>query len=246
MDIISPSAQALPAFLKQTGYKNLDSIQPCAWHPGHDEEQNVLQYLSSNPTMLEESNRLMASQRLSSPTWLDAYPVEFSASPSGIYFVDIGGGVGHMCTALKERIGDVPGRVILQDVPQMISSLSTGQCFEPMIHNFFMEQPIKGAKYYYLRNIMHGLNDASCQKVLTQTKAALAADSMLVDDIIMPKQGAHWRTVHLDLSMMAALGAMVRTKEEWEALVESVGLKITSIHTYDEVQGDSLLEIMLI
>jgi demethylsterigmatocystin 6-O-methyltransferase len=121
-----------------------------------------MQYLFSDATVLQEFNGWMQHQRLNSSTWMDVYPLVISSSPQQDFFVDIGGGLGHMCIALKERFLNISGRVILQDLPGTVDNLSPGQPFVPIAHDYFDEQPVKGAKYYYFRNIMHNLTDESC------------------------------------------------------------------------------------
>ncbi|PQE18007.1 O-methyltransferase protein [Rutstroemia sp. NJR-2017a BVV2] len=245
MNIVSPGAQALPVFLQRTGYRNPDSIHNCPWYPEHNKDLNVMQYLFSDAIVLQEFNGWMQHQRLNSSTWMDVYPLDVSASSKPDFFVDIGGGLGHMCVALKERFPNISGRVILQDLPGTIDNLSPGQPFAPIAHDYFDEQPVKGAKYYYFRNIMHNLTDESCQKVLAQTKAAMSFDSkILVDDIVVPTQGAHWRTVELDILMMNVLGAIERTEEQWHRLFFGVGLKIAKTYIYDDVQADAVMEVV--
>ena len=49
----------------------------------------------------------MAAQRKNMPTWLDVVPVteqlRVVTEADSVLFVDIGGGSGHQCAALKER-----------------------------------------------------------------------------------------------------------------------------------------------
>ena len=245
MDIVSPSAQALPAYLERTGYKNPDSINDCPWHPGYNKEMNVMKYLFSHPPVLEEFNTFMQHQRLDSNIWLDSYPIDLSTSPGSAFFVDIGGGKGHMCAELKQRYPDLPGRVVVQEIPETIKSIPPDQPFEAMVHDYYTEQSVQGAKYYYFRNIMHNLTDEDCQKVLSQTKSAMSPHSkILVDEIVVPIQGAHWRTVQMDLLMMSALGAIERTEKQWHTLFGKVGLRIANIYVYDAIQGDAVLEVI--
>ena len=245
MDVVSPSAQLLPTFLEQNEYRNPDSIDNCPWHPGYNKELNVMKYLFTHPQQHKEFNSFMTHQRLNSKNWLDAYTPDLSVPADRVLLVDIGGGVGHMCVALNQRYPNLLGRVILQDVPETINSLPGAQPFEAMVHDYYTEQPIKLAKYYYFRNIMHNLTDEDCQRVLMQTKTAMGPGSkILVDDIIVPIQGAHWRTVQLDMLMMSACGAIERTEEQWHALFGSVGMKAIGKYVYDAVQGDALLEVV--
>jgi demethylsterigmatocystin 6-O-methyltransferase len=67
---------------------------------------------------------------------------------------------------------------------------------------------------------------------------------ILVDDIVMPGKDAHWYAVGLDMLMMSLLGARERTEKQWNALFESVGLKISNKYVYDSVKGDAVLEVV--
>lgn len=121
----------------------------CAWHPEHNKNENVMQYIfgGSNPTILKEFNEFMKHQRLNSKTWIDVYPLDLSpVANENDFFVDIGGGVGHMCSAFLTACPQVPGRVILQDLPSTISSLQTSDKRYPFAlipHNYLTPQPIK-------------------------------------------------------------------------------------------------------
>ena len=92
---------------------------------------------------------------------------------------------------------------------------------------------------------MHNLSSKDCKRVLEQTKRARGSDSkILVDEIVLPARDAHWRAVQLDLFMMAALGAIERTEEQWHELLGSIGLKMDSKYVYDAVQGDTVFEVV--
>jgi O-methyltransferase domain len=81
------------------------------------------------------------------PTWLSVYPVEEetkSWSPERPVFVDVGGGLGHQCAALKGTYPELPGRVILQDLPHAIQVAMTTPGVEDTVHDFFQPQPVEG------------------------------------------------------------------------------------------------------
>lgn len=81
------------------------------------------------------------------PTWLDVYPVEEMArspGPEEPLFVDVGGGLGHQCIALRERFPHLKGRVILQDIPQTLTHAIHHDEVEIMVQDFFQPQAIKG------------------------------------------------------------------------------------------------------
>lgn len=59
--------------------------------------------------------------------------------------VDVGGGKGHVLILFQQRYDDLPGWLILQDLPSVVKQagqLSAG--LEAMGHDFFTDNPIKG------------------------------------------------------------------------------------------------------
>ena len=76
---------------------------------------------------------------------------------------------------------------------------------------------------------MHDYPDDKYIVILRQTMKAMDKESViLVDDMILPAQGAHWYATQLDLTMMACQGAMERTEKQWYSLMDSAGLEIKS------------------
>ena len=67
---------------------------------------------------------------------------------------------------------------------------------------------------------------------------------ILIDDMVLPDTGVHWQAAQLGLTMMAALGSVERTKEQWYVLMESAGLKILQIYTYTTLLQDSIIMVV--
>lgn len=93
----------------------------------------------------------MAGQREGRGCWLDAYPAEERLrkgmredDPEAVLLVDIAGGRGHDLRDLRDRRKDKVGRLVLQDLPEVIADVDDGQGIECMVHDFFKEQPVKG------------------------------------------------------------------------------------------------------
>ncbi|KAL9105649.1 MAG: hypothetical protein Q9187_008674, partial [Circinaria calcarea] len=113
---------------------------------------------------------------------------------------------------------------------------------EVMPYDFWTPQPIKGARAYYMRNIMHDYPDEKCIAILHNIMAAMDKDSViLIDDMILPNEKAPWRATQLDLLVMSALAAMERSEKQWYSLMEAAGLKIVKIWTYTEELRDSII-----
>ena len=89
---------------------------------------------------------------------------------------------------------------------------------------------------------MHDWPDDKCIIILNQIIKAMDKDSViLIDDMVLPNRGAHWRATQIDLAMMAGLAAMERTEKQWYSMLEAAGLKIKQIYTYTPELRDSVI-----
>ena len=89
---------------------------------------------------------------------------------------------------------------------------------------------------------MHDWPDDKCVAILKNLIPALGPDSrILVDDKVLPNRGVHRYVTAEDLSMMAALGARERTREQWETLIKSAGLRILTMYPYTKEKADAVL-----
>lgn len=89
----------------------------------------------------------MVAQRLGMPTWLDVYPYQHKAEnlkPEQPFFVDLGGGLGHQSIALREKLPDLPNRIILQDIPATLEHAINHPGVEIVVQDFFQTQVIAG------------------------------------------------------------------------------------------------------
>ena len=93
-----------------------------------------------------------------------------------------------------------------------------------------------------MRNVLHDYPDESCITILKNVIPAMDKDSrILIDEMVLPNSGVHWQATQLDLTLMAALGSMERTIEQWYELLEKAGLKILRIYTYTPLLHDSII-----
>lgn len=89
---------------------------------------------------------------------VDYYPVEerlvsgasHDDGQDGVFLVDVGGGTGHDVKGLREAFKDrIPGKLVLQDRPEIIEHAVVGSGDVKMAHDFLTEQPVKGASPQY-------------------------------------------------------------------------------------------------
>jgi demethylsterigmatocystin 6-O-methyltransferase len=59
-------------------------------------------------------------------------------------FVDVGGGFGHQCIAVKETFPELSGKIELQDLSQTLQHVPSIDGVKVVEHNFFEPQIAKG------------------------------------------------------------------------------------------------------
>ena len=99
---------------------------------------------------------------------------------------------------------------------------------EVMEHDFFTAQPIKGARAYFMHNVLHDWPDADCLVILRNLIEAMTPgySKILLLEMVMPEsvKGMQPRLAAMDLNMMSHYASLERTEAQWRALLEQVGL----------------------
>jgi demethylsterigmatocystin 6-O-methyltransferase len=102
-----------------------------------------------------------------------------------------------------------------------------------------------GAKFYYLRAILHDYPEDKCIQILKNIEKAMDKQSrILIDEIVLPDVGVQWQAAGMDLMMMASFGARERTKKMWEILIEGASMKIECVYVYDELLCGSVMVVV--
>ncbi|RYP70036.1 hypothetical protein DL771_005727 [Monosporascus sp. 5C6A] len=247
---------AAPQFLREIGYADVVDPSFCAWNIAHQTEEPTYKWLQSHPELGEIVADFMAVQRDGLPSFLDAFAFDQEltevTSDATPLFVDVGGGMGHQCIAFRQRYPTLPGRVILQDQGHVIERVESKPLpgfkesgIEAQIHDFFTPQPIKGARAYYLRNILHNYTDDACRQILEGIKLSMTQHSViLVDEMVLSESHAPARASQMDMCMFTCLAAKERSEREWQELLGKAGLRILKQCKYaDEFQEAVLVVI---
>ena len=122
--VTSRMMAALPAVLKKQGYRDPTDPLNTAFHAGHNTTLSPSEWITQNPTTAKIFFDYMQVQRADQWSWLDQpqAPLKYfklsesDAAKGRPMFVDVGGGAGHQCIALREKHPQLKGRVILQEV----------------------------------------------------------------------------------------------------------------------------------
>ncbi|KAL7755527.1 hypothetical protein ACKLNR_014625 [Fusarium oxysporum f. sp. zingiberi] len=248
-ETLGPQYQAMPGFFKKTGYKcptdELKTVFQDAWGTS----QHAFAWIKDHPKNLKFFQDYMALRREPEHTWLSVYPITEATKdwdPSKPVYVNMGGGVGHQCAQFKRLFPNVPGRVILQDLPYSMERALTTPGVENMAHNFFEPQPVVGAKFYYLRECLHNHPDHKVKQILKHIKNAMSSESvLLLDELVLPESGATSIATSLDMTMMVAFAAMERTESQWKKLISDAGLQFVKTYTYNSDGYERVMEVRL-
>ncbi|KAK4182409.1 S-adenosyl-L-methionine-dependent methyltransferase [Podospora australis] len=231
-------------------------------------EQNFFEYAYSLPGVAVNFSNHMAGCRQGVAKWTDEgfYPLQerlidgFSSGSEeepedkddAVFLVDIGGSTGHDLVSLVDaHHPNLPGRLILQDLPEVVAgadkALLDEKRIEVMGYDFFTEQPVKEARAYYIHGVLHDWPDDKVVEILSGVKAAMKPgySRLLVNETVTPREGANWALTSLDINMFLFAGAKERTEEDFLELIENrTGLKI--LKTWSVVNGqESLVECEL-
>ena len=121
---------------------------------------------------------------------LDGYPwSELGACT----VVDVGGSYGPASIALAQRFPNL--NCVVQDLPGTISGCSVPPELEGrlkfMAHDFFTEQPVKGAEIYFFRRIFHDWSDEYAARILRCLIGALKPGAkVLIQDLVVSEYGS--------------------------------------------------------
>ena len=188
--------------------------------------------------------------------WYEVAPVEQilcdlkADDEEAVLLVDVGGDTGADAVNFHKAWPDLRGRIILQDRPDSIAKVDEEALkpVEAMGHDFFTPQPVRGAKVYHLKSVLHDWPDESCRQILSNLKSAMEKgySRILINEMVIQDQGADWFSTSMDILMMMVVGAHERREREWKALIEGIeGLKVVKIW---ECHGaaEKLIEVELV
>ena len=174
-------------------------------------------WLKSQPWYQSAFNTVMGIQRMNrGEEWFEFYPVKdrLRAGSSETLLVDVGGGLGHDLPAFKKPFPELPGKLIVQDLPVFIDDVK-GLPFgiEAMKHDFFTPQPVRYAKAYYLRTVLHDWPDKQAREILSNIRLAMNKHSiLLINEDALPENNVPLYPAELGISMMAAFSSLDRAQ----------------------------------
>jgi hypothetical protein len=232
---------SLPDYFEEKAYQNPVDADDGPWQFVHNEGERWWDWYRKSPRLSQAFNSVMEAQNQwarGAEDWFEIYPVEEKlklgkGEEERPLLVDIGGNVGHELVLFHKRFPNLPGRLILEDLPHVIESAKDlPPAIEPTPYNFFTPQhkALRGAKVYYNRTVLHDWPDKQAREILTHIKDAMAPDSLLlINEIVVEEKGVAHLEAQLDLRMMVHCASGERTEEQWRTLLDSCGLEIRKL-----------------
>jgi demethylsterigmatocystin 6-O-methyltransferase len=145
-DMIGPVLQALPGHLKAQGYRSVSEMDQTAMQAAFHTDLSAFDYIKRQPHLFMDMQQVMTIQRTTAQ-WFEVAPFNRelpTLQGENVAFVDIGGGRGHQCEALKKQHPHLSDHIVLQDLPETLKGLESIQGVELMAHDFLTPQPVKG------------------------------------------------------------------------------------------------------
>jgi hypothetical protein len=145
------------------GAKYATPIDPLkiAFQTAHTTPLHIFAWLQAHPEYLERFNNHMVGKHFSRADWWDPGCVNVSSvldtdsiQGEDVLLVDVGGSIGQDLLKFHAKHPKLRGRLILQDLPEVVTSANVPEYIETMAHDFFTPQPIRGAEAYFLHSIL--------------------------------------------------------------------------------------------
>ncbi|TFY60127.1 hypothetical protein EVJ58_g5349 [Rhodofomes roseus] len=260
--LIVEATEHLPAALLDPKMTNSTSPLECAFQRAHGENKTLWSCIETgdelDPVMHNAREMfplaMIGQGQMSSSALIVDYPW---GSLGAATVVDVEGGVGSMCLDLAKRFPDM--RFVVEDLPVSIEKArpvwdagipgaSEKERVQLVIHDFFEEQPIKGAAVYFLRCIMHDWPDDECVAILSRLREAMGPDSriLLAEMIVHPPLGSRHlkaaptplpanygrvdavKGMH-DMVMLSMFNGSERTPDQFDTIAHRAGLKLEKV-----------------
>ncbi|CAN9416678.1 unnamed protein product [Alternaria alternata] len=238
-----PTFHHLPSFLAKTSYQVPNDNANGPVQHALQTKQPFFAILQDDSRLGSAFNDFMTGYGTARPSWVDYYPVHerlLNRSNDTGPLLRVPRGQGHLD----------PGRHTFSVIAQTQRStppLPAG--INAMAHDFFTPQPesAQQAQAYYLHLVLHDWDDDSCRKILGHVRDAMKPgySKLLINENVMEDFAAPWQQTSLDWTMMAMLVNRERTRGQWAALLESVGMKIEGIWRKD-VSSESVIEAVVV
>lgn len=229
-----PRMMGMPIFL--ASFANLDhSVRTGS--PGLDlvDSKGLWSYLEDHPAEARLFDQAMAAKAHADvAAVLGAY--DFSPHRR---IADIGGGRGHLITAILGAYEDVCG--ILFDLPNVTRDVLPTPRLDVVAGDYFSD-PLPACDAYILMNIIHDWGEEQAATILgaiSKAGRSSGATVLLIETVMPQGPEPHWAKT-LDVIMLDVTGGRERTQAEYDRLFDAAGM--TPVRTIPTRTPFSIIE----
>jgi hypothetical protein len=191
-------------------------------------EVPLFQYLAANPPIGKIFDEGMRSRGVADDNAIAA-AYDFSKTD---HIVDVGGGSGRLLSTVLKSTPKASG--VLFDLPhvvegsrKLLAGLGTDMRIDCVAGDFFESVPA-GGDLYMLKQVIHDWTDEEATRILANCRRAMTANSkILMFELIISPDSIYPKL--LDLMMLVWTGGRERTREQYEQLLASAGLRLVRV-----------------
>lgn len=149
-DFTSRIVQAFPQFIIENNYEDVTDGTKTPFQKAFDTDLHCFSWLAQHPEQVEEMQQVMKSFR--SGDWLQGFDelekeaLDANQNPERVFLVDVGGGSGHQCVEVRDRYPGLHGRLVVQDLPEVVKEVPEIPGVKIEANDMFQEQKVKGKK----------------------------------------------------------------------------------------------------
>lgn len=181
-------------------YPNSEEPNETAFNLTFNTVRSVYQDLQTDPERARRFGSAMrwlsAGGRFSNEHFVRGFDWTTTDRPDAT-IVDVGGGHGALATAIAHATKNV--HFVVQDLPptaeqgrrELSEKLKSRVTFAA--HDFFDEQPVKGAELYLMKNILHNWADKNALRILKALTTAMKNGSRIICIEFLPGNYASTR-----------------------------------------------------
>ncbi|EON66194.1 hypothetical protein W97_05587 [Coniosporium apollinis CBS 100218] len=237
---VSPAVARLPEYLAATSYRNpgYSTEISTPFQFGNNTPLGFYQALAANDNVRkgfdDQMKAHVAMERAKFKTgFASMFDFEGEVGPlieseQDVALVDVGGSQGHVLEDVRKHLPGFKGRLILEELPGTLQSITVPEGIEAVPYNFLeSEQPIKGAACYLFRQIFLNWSDARGHQILRNTLPAmkLGYSRLLIMEPVPPPAAAPMAAAMLDIQMIQ-MGGGLRTEKQWRAFLGDAGFEV--------------------
>ncbi|OKL62095.1 hypothetical protein UA08_02973 [Talaromyces atroroseus] len=245
-DIVGPAYGSLHRVLTSGPNGPDGSGKKTAFQVTHNTTQSFYDWLESNPERHASFYGYMAAVHAVTKKWVDVVQfdeeIAHNAHENEVVFVDIGGGDGSQSIEVQ-KVHNLGGKIVMQDRAAVVEKAQKAReaGVETMVYDFFTEQPVKGARAYFIQFVLLNWVDDDCVRILASQAPAMGPDSVLM--IVDYVQGHRWETKGkipepdlwtpaAALAARACHEAQSRSSADYRHLLERAGLEMTEVRVF--------------